>query len=90
MVQVGICFRMVQALKKPHTTMKRQALVHTGIVVPDYKGGAVNITGWTDTIRKLRLLPLSFLASQDLQRPGLQTQVFCFCESTSAESFLLN
>ena len=76
---------MVQALKKPHTTMRRQALIHTGIVVPpNYTDtGVVDLPGWKDTTRKIRLFPLSFLASQNLQRLGL-TAICLF----SAKSFV--
>mmetsp|Transcript_6364 Transcript_6364/g.7434 ORF Transcript_6364/g.7434 Transcript_6364/m.7434 type:complete len:216 (+) Transcript_6364:3-650(+) len=62
------CRRMVQALKKPAIKMERQALIHTGIVLPDGQG---TMPGWADVARKLRLLPLSFLASQDLENTKL-------------------
>lgn len=58
---------MVQALSTPTIKMKQPALIHTGVLIPD---GEDTVPGWADVARKLRLLPLSFLASQNLERLG--------------------
>ena len=57
---------MVHALRNARPTLKHPGVIHTGILLPE---GADNIDGWTT--RKLRLLPMSFLASQDLQNVKL-------------------
>ena len=59
---------MVHAFRNSHRTLKRPGVIHTGILLPE---GADNIDGWVETTRKLRLLPMSFLASQDLQNVKL-------------------
>ena len=49
----------VQAFGEIPPTLKGTALIHTGILVSD------TLDSWAETARKLRLMPLSFLASQD-------------------------
>ena len=41
--------------------------IHTGVFLPQGRFGE----GWADPLRKLRLAPMSFLASQDLSRVKL-------------------
>ena len=50
----------VQAFRAIPQSSKRPALIHTGILLSD------NMNSWVETARKLRLMPLSFLVSQDL------------------------
>ena len=59
---------MVRALRNTRPTLKHPGVIHTGILLPE---GADNFDGWVETARKLRLLPMSFLASQDLQNVKL-------------------
>ena len=59
---------MVHALRNARPTLKHPGVIHTGILLPE---GADNFDGWVETARKLRLLPMSFLASQDLQNVKL-------------------
>ncbi|CAL1141943.1 unnamed protein product [Cladocopium goreaui] len=62
------CLQMVRALRNTRPTLKHPGVIHTGILLPE---GADNFDGWVETARKLRLLPMSFLASQDLQNVKL-------------------
>eukprot|EP00435_Cladocopium_sp_Y103_P063809 s128_g25.t1 len=59
-----MCLQIVRSLQNTHPTLKHPGVIHTGILLPE---GGDNMDGWVETARKLRLLPLSFLASQDLQ-----------------------
>ena len=59
---------MVQALQNTRATLKHPGVIHTGILL---RKGADNLDGWVETARKLRLLPMSFLASQDLENVKL-------------------
>ncbi|CAE7208738.1 unnamed protein product [Symbiodinium natans] len=66
------CLEMVNTLT--HTKGKLSKLsklskleIHTGVFLPQGRFGE----GWADPLRKLRLAPMSFLASQDLSRVKL-------------------
>lgn len=63
-----VCLEMVEALANAHWKMKRPGIIHTGIILPE---GAEIDPGWVDSVRKLRLLPLSFLATQSLENVKL-------------------
>ena len=56
---------MVQKFAQIPRTLKRPALIHMGIHVTH------TMDSWVEAARKLRLMPLSFLASQDLQNTKL-------------------
>lgn len=56
---------MVQNFAEIPRTLTRPALIHTGIYVSD------KLDAWPEAARKLRLMPLSFLASQDLENTKL-------------------
>ena len=63
-----MCLQMVHAFRNTRPTLKHPGVIHTGILLPE---GAGNFDGWVESARKLRLLPMSFLASQDLQNVKL-------------------
>lgn len=63
-----MCKRMATAVSKSHGTITRKALIHTGFLSKDRYGGRFALPDdWVETSRKLRLLPLSFLATQNLK-----------------------
>ena len=59
---------MVQALQNTRPTSEFPRVIHTGILVPE---SDPTLSHWVEPARKLRLLPMSFLASQDLQHVKL-------------------
>jgi len=59
------CRKMIQSLKKTHPTLKRPGVIHTSYIINETQD---HWNKTSDMDRKMRLLPLSFLASQNLTR----------------------
>ncbi len=59
------CRKMIQSLKTTHPTLKRPGVIHTSYIINETQD---HWNKTSDMERKMRLLPLSFLASQNLTR----------------------
>ena len=64
-ISAAECRKMIQSLKKTHPTMKRPGVIHTSYIINETQD---HWNKTSDMDRKMRLLPLSFLASQNLTR----------------------